>query len=94
LTEIRVPYTGSAIINKTIALNSITRPLMGVIHEHSTFSKAPKTMRPLGIVLAVLGMTLGFMGGYVLTKYLESWIQLSGMLPRFGTNKLACQPFT
>jgi len=33
-----------------------------------------------GMVLAVLGVILGLIGSYVLTKYLESWIGLSKML--------------
>ena len=33
-----------------------------------------------GMVLAVLGVILGLVGAYVLTRYLESWINLSKML--------------
>jgi predicted permease len=33
-----------------------------------------------GMVLAVLGVILGLIGSYLLTKYLESWIGLSKML--------------
>jgi predicted permease len=33
-----------------------------------------------GMTLAVLGVILGLVGAYVLTKYLESWIELSKML--------------
>jgi len=33
-----------------------------------------------GMVLAVLGVILGLIGSYVLTKYLESWVGLSSML--------------
>ena len=33
-----------------------------------------------GMTLAVLGVILGLAGAYVLTKYLESWIELSKML--------------
>jgi len=33
-----------------------------------------------GMTLAVLGVVLGLVGAYVLTKYLESWISLSKML--------------
>jgi predicted permease len=33
-----------------------------------------------GMSLAVIGVTLGLGGAYVLTKYLESWMQLSRML--------------
>jgi predicted permease len=33
-----------------------------------------------GMVLALLGVVLGLIGAYVLTKYLESWIGLSKML--------------
>ena len=33
-----------------------------------------------GMTLAVLGVILGLVGSYVLTKYLESWISLSKML--------------
>ncbi len=33
-----------------------------------------------GMVLAVLGVILGLVGSYVLTRYLESWVQLSKML--------------
>jgi len=33
-----------------------------------------------GMVLAVLGVILGLIGSYVLTKYLESWVGLSTML--------------
>jgi predicted permease len=33
-----------------------------------------------GMTLAVLGVILGLVGAYVLTKYLESWISLSKML--------------
>ena len=33
-----------------------------------------------GMTLAVLGVILGLVGAYVLTKYLESWINLSKML--------------
>jgi predicted permease len=33
-----------------------------------------------GMTLAVLGVILGLLGAYVLTKYLESWISLSKML--------------
>jgi putative ABC transport system permease protein len=33
-----------------------------------------------GMVLVVLGVALGLVGAYVLTKYLESWVGLSKML--------------
>jgi len=33
-----------------------------------------------GMVLVILGVILGIAGSYVLTKYLESWINLSKML--------------
>ena len=33
-----------------------------------------------GMVLVVLGVILGLVGAYVLTKYLESWIELSKMM--------------
>ena len=33
-----------------------------------------------GMTLAVIGVVLGLVGAYVLTKYLESWVQLSKML--------------
>jgi putative ABC transport system permease protein len=33
-----------------------------------------------GMVLVVLGVIIGLIGAYVLTKYLESWISLSKML--------------
>jgi putative ABC transport system permease protein len=33
-----------------------------------------------GMTLAVLGVILGLVGAYVLTKYLESWVSLSKML--------------
>jgi putative ABC transport system permease protein len=33
-----------------------------------------------GMTLAVLGVILGLVGAYALTKYLESWISLSKML--------------
>ena len=33
-----------------------------------------------GMVLSVIGIVLGLAGAYVLTKYLESWMQLSKML--------------
>jgi predicted permease len=33
-----------------------------------------------GMVLAVIGVVLGLVGAYVLTKYLESWVGLSKML--------------
>ncbi len=33
-----------------------------------------------GMVLVVLGVALGLIGAYVLTKYLESWVGLSKML--------------
>ena len=33
-----------------------------------------------GMTLALLGVVLGLVGAYVLTKYLESWISLSKML--------------
>jgi putative ABC transport system permease protein len=33
-----------------------------------------------GMTLAVLGVILGLVGSYVLTRYLESWIGLSKML--------------
>jgi predicted permease len=33
-----------------------------------------------GMTLAVIGVALGLGGAYVLTKYLESWVQLSNML--------------
>ena len=33
-----------------------------------------------GMVLALLGVVLGLAGAYVLTKYLESWMNLSRML--------------
>ena len=33
-----------------------------------------------GMTLAILGVVLGLIGAYVLTKYLESWISLSKML--------------
>ena len=37
-----------------------------------------------GMMLAVLGVVLGLVGAYVLTKYLESWMNFSRML--FGVN--------
>lgn len=37
-----------------------------------------------GMTLALLGIALGLIGAYVLTKYLESWVNLSQML--FGVN--------
>lgn len=43
-----------------------------------------------GMVLAVLGVILGLAGAYVLTKYLESWVNLSRML--FGVE--VADPFT
>ena len=43
-----------------------------------------------GMVLAVLGVVLGLIGAYVLTKYLESWVKLSDML--FGVK--VSDPFT
>jgi len=33
-----------------------------------------------GMVLAVIGVGLGLVGAYVLTRYLESWMELSKML--------------
>ena len=33
-----------------------------------------------GMILALLGVVLGLLGSYVLTKYLESWMKLSKML--------------
>jgi putative ABC transport system permease protein len=33
-----------------------------------------------GMTLALIGVALGLGGAYVLTKYLESWMQLSRML--------------
>ena len=33
-----------------------------------------------GMTLAILGIALGLIGAYVLTKYLESWVNLSQML--------------
>jgi putative ABC transport system permease protein len=33
-----------------------------------------------GMTLSVIGIVLGLVGAYVLTKYLESWMQLSKML--------------
>jgi putative ABC transport system permease protein len=33
-----------------------------------------------GMALVVLGVLLGLLGAYVLTKYLESWMNLSQML--------------
>jgi putative ABC transport system permease protein len=33
-----------------------------------------------GMTLAVLGVVLGLVGAWVLTKYLESWVSLSKML--------------
>jgi putative ABC transport system permease protein len=43
-----------------------------------------------GMVLAVLGIALGLVGAYVLTKYLESWINLKQIL--FGVE--VSDPFT
>jgi len=43
-----------------------------------------------GMVLAVLGVVLGLIGAYVLTRYLESWVKLSDML--FGVK--VSDPFT
>ena len=43
-----------------------------------------------GMTLAILGVILGLVGAYVLTKYLESWISLSKML--FGVK--VSDPFT
>jgi predicted permease len=43
-----------------------------------------------GMVLALLGVVLGLIGAYVLTKYLESWVNLSDML--FGVK--VSDPFT
>ena len=33
-----------------------------------------------GMVLAMLGIALGLVGAYVLTRYLESWLNLKEML--------------
>ncbi|MEK6281425.1 MAG: ABC transporter permease [Acidobacteriota bacterium] len=33
-----------------------------------------------GMTLALLGVALGLLGAYVLTRYLDSWMELSGML--------------
>ena len=43
----------------------------------------------LGVVVT-LGVVLGLVGAYVLTKYLESWVNLSDML--FGVK--VSDPFT
>jgi predicted permease len=43
-----------------------------------------------GMVLALIGVVLGLIGAYVLTKYLESWVKLSDML--FGVQ--VTDPFT
>jgi predicted permease len=43
-----------------------------------------------GMVLALLGVVLGLIAAYVLTKYLESWVKLSDML--FGVK--VSDPFT
>jgi predicted permease len=43
-----------------------------------------------GMVLALLGIVLGLVGAYVLTKYLESWMNLQQML--FGVK--VSDPFT
>lgn len=43
-------------------------------------------MRPLGIVLAVLGMTVGFRGAYVFGEVSRERDTTLGMLPRSGTN--------
>lgn len=43
-----------------------------------------------GMVLAMLGVVLGLIGAYVLTRYLESWVKLSDML--FGVE--VSDPFT
>jgi len=43
-----------------------------------------------GMTLAILGVILGLIGAYVLTKYLESWVSLSKML--FGVK--VSDPFT
>jgi len=43
-----------------------------------------------GMVLALLGVVLGLIGAYVLTKYLASWVNLSDML--FGVK--VSDPFT
>ena len=43
-----------------------------------------------GMVLALIGVVLGLIGAYVLTKYLESWVKLSDML--FGVK--VSDPFT
>jgi ABC-type antimicrobial peptide transport system permease subunit len=37
-----------------------------------------------GMTLSLIGVALGLGGAYALTKYLESWMQLSGML--YGVN--------
>lgn len=46
----------------------------------ATRSDMLKLVIKQGMVLAVLGVALGLGGAYVLTKYLESWMQLSKML--------------
>jgi putative ABC transport system permease protein len=33
-----------------------------------------------GMILVAIGVVLGLVGAYILTKYLESWISLSKML--------------
>jgi putative ABC transport system permease protein len=43
-----------------------------------------------GMVLALLGIALGLVAAYVLTKYLESWMNLEQML--FGVK--VSDPFT
>jgi len=43
-----------------------------------------------GMILVVIGVVLGLIGAYVLTKYLESWMSLSKML--FGIKP--SDPFT
>jgi predicted permease len=53
-------------------------------------SKVMTMIMRQGMVLAVLGIILGLAGAYVLTKYLESWMNLSQML--FGVK--VTDPFT
>ncbi len=46
----------------------------------ATQSDVLKMVMKQGLVLTVIGVVLGLGGAYVLTKYLESWMQLSKML--------------
>ena len=46
----------------------------------ATQSDVLKMVIKQGMVLTVIGVVLGLGGAYMLTKYLESWMQLSKML--------------